>query len=94
MDANHTEASICFPNTLPRFCGQAFLERDGHGGTALQRGGEIAHDLAHRGRHRRHRQWRSEGAVHHLHRAQDMVADQLASFARQLDATGAAGSGA
>ena len=27
MDANHTDASICFPNTLPRFCGQAFLER-------------------------------------------------------------------
>jgi len=27
MDANHTEASICFPNTLPRFCGQAFMER-------------------------------------------------------------------
>ncbi|MGD9795309.1 MAG: amidohydrolase family protein, partial [Acidimicrobiia bacterium] len=28
MDANHLDASICFPNTLPRFCGQAFLERD------------------------------------------------------------------
>ena len=28
MDANHIEASICFPNTLPRFCGQTFLERD------------------------------------------------------------------
>jgi predicted TIM-barrel fold metal-dependent hydrolase len=27
MDANHTDASICFPNTLPRFCGQAFYER-------------------------------------------------------------------
>jgi predicted TIM-barrel fold metal-dependent hydrolase len=27
MDANHTEVSICFPNTLPRFCGQTFLER-------------------------------------------------------------------
>jgi predicted TIM-barrel fold metal-dependent hydrolase len=27
MDANHTEASLCFPNVLPRFCGQAFLER-------------------------------------------------------------------
>ncbi|ADP80908.1 amidohydrolase family protein [Pseudofrankia inefficax] len=26
MDANHVEASLCFPNTLPRFCGQAFLE--------------------------------------------------------------------
>ena len=26
MDANHTEASMCFP-TVPRFCGQAFLER-------------------------------------------------------------------
>ena len=24
MDANHVEASICFPNTLPRFCGQTF----------------------------------------------------------------------
>ena len=22
------DASICFPNTLPRFCGQTFLERD------------------------------------------------------------------
>jgi predicted TIM-barrel fold metal-dependent hydrolase len=28
MDENHMDASICFPNTLPRFCGQAFLERD------------------------------------------------------------------
>ena len=28
MEANHTDASICFPNILPRFCGQAFLERD------------------------------------------------------------------
>ena len=28
MDANHIDASICFPNTLPRFCGQTFLERD------------------------------------------------------------------
>ncbi len=26
MDANHTDASICFPNTLPRFCGQRFHE--------------------------------------------------------------------
>jgi predicted TIM-barrel fold metal-dependent hydrolase len=28
MDDNHVEASICFPNVLPRFCGQTFLERD------------------------------------------------------------------
>ena len=28
MDANHVEASVCFPNVLPRFCGQAFLERE------------------------------------------------------------------
>jgi predicted TIM-barrel fold metal-dependent hydrolase len=27
MDANHMQASICYPNVLPRFCGQAFLER-------------------------------------------------------------------
>lgn len=27
MTANHVEASICFPNTLPRFCGQAFYEQ-------------------------------------------------------------------
>src|SRR4051794_36055063 len=27
MTANHVEASICFPNTLPRFCGQTFFER-------------------------------------------------------------------
>jgi hypothetical protein len=27
MDRNHTEASLCFP-TFPRFCGQAFMERD------------------------------------------------------------------
>ncbi len=27
MDANHTEAAVCFPNTLPRFCGQTFLEQ-------------------------------------------------------------------
>ncbi|MFZ0664343.1 MAG: amidohydrolase family protein [Acidimicrobiales bacterium] len=26
MDANHTEASMCFP-TIPRFCGQFFLNR-------------------------------------------------------------------
>ena len=26
MDANHTDASLCFP-TMPRFCGQHFLER-------------------------------------------------------------------
>lgn len=26
MDANHTDASLCFP-TFPRFCGQTFLER-------------------------------------------------------------------
>ena len=28
MDANHIEAAVCFPNTLPRFCGQTFLERE------------------------------------------------------------------
>ena len=28
MDANHMDASICYPNVLPRFCGQAFLERE------------------------------------------------------------------
>ena len=28
MDENHVDASICFPNVLPRFCGQAFLERE------------------------------------------------------------------
>ena len=28
MDANHVDVSICFPNTLPRFCGQTFSERD------------------------------------------------------------------
>ncbi|MGH9194086.1 MAG: amidohydrolase family protein, partial [Acidimicrobiales bacterium] len=28
MDANHMDASICFPNTLPRFCGQTFAERE------------------------------------------------------------------
>ncbi len=27
MDANHIDAAICFPNTLPRFCGQTFPER-------------------------------------------------------------------
>jgi predicted TIM-barrel fold metal-dependent hydrolase len=27
MDANHTEASVCFP-TFPRFCGQTFLEAE------------------------------------------------------------------
>jgi len=26
MDDNHMDASICFPNTLPRFCGQTFME--------------------------------------------------------------------
>jgi predicted TIM-barrel fold metal-dependent hydrolase len=29
MDANQTEASICFP-TFPRFCGQTFLEASDH----------------------------------------------------------------
>jgi predicted TIM-barrel fold metal-dependent hydrolase len=28
MDLNHVEASICFPNTLPRFAGQTFAERE------------------------------------------------------------------
>jgi predicted TIM-barrel fold metal-dependent hydrolase len=28
MDADHIDVSICFPNTLPRFCGQTFLERE------------------------------------------------------------------
>jgi len=28
MAANHMDASICFPNTLPRFCGQTFMERE------------------------------------------------------------------
>ena len=28
MDANWTDASICFPNVLPRFAGQTFMERD------------------------------------------------------------------
>jgi predicted TIM-barrel fold metal-dependent hydrolase len=28
MEADHIDVSICFPNTLPRFCGQTFLERD------------------------------------------------------------------
>ncbi|MGE0877375.1 MAG: amidohydrolase family protein [Acidimicrobiia bacterium] len=27
MDINHMEASICFPNTLPRFAGQTFSEQ-------------------------------------------------------------------
>lgn len=26
MDLNHTERSMCFPNVLPRFCGQTFYE--------------------------------------------------------------------
>lgn len=30
MDLNHVEASLCFPNILPRFCGQTFLEREDH----------------------------------------------------------------
>ncbi len=28
MDDNHVDASLCFPNTVPRFCGQTFAERD------------------------------------------------------------------
>jgi predicted TIM-barrel fold metal-dependent hydrolase len=27
MASNHVDASLCFPNVLPRFCGQAFYER-------------------------------------------------------------------
>jgi predicted TIM-barrel fold metal-dependent hydrolase len=34
MDANHMDASICFPNTLPRFCGQTFYEQVKKGGDA------------------------------------------------------------
>jgi predicted TIM-barrel fold metal-dependent hydrolase len=34
MDANHMDASICFPNTLPRFCGQTFYEQVQKGGDA------------------------------------------------------------
>jgi predicted TIM-barrel fold metal-dependent hydrolase len=26
MDDNHVDAALCFPNTLPRFCGQTFTE--------------------------------------------------------------------
>jgi predicted TIM-barrel fold metal-dependent hydrolase len=26
MDVNHVDASVCFPNVVPRFCGQTFLE--------------------------------------------------------------------
>ena len=28
MTENHVDVSICFPNILPRFCGQTFLERE------------------------------------------------------------------
>jgi predicted TIM-barrel fold metal-dependent hydrolase len=28
MDIDNIEAALCFPNTLPRFCGQTFLERE------------------------------------------------------------------
>ena len=28
MDDNHVDASLCFPNTVPRFCGQTFAERN------------------------------------------------------------------
>jgi predicted TIM-barrel fold metal-dependent hydrolase len=28
MTANHVEASLCFPNGIPRFCGQTFYEND------------------------------------------------------------------
>lgn len=27
MDENHVDVSVCFPNTLPRFCGQTFMEQ-------------------------------------------------------------------
>ena len=30
MDINGIEASMCFPNFMPRFCGQAFLEAKDH----------------------------------------------------------------
>ena len=30
MDANHVEAAVCFPNVLPRFCGQTFLNAADH----------------------------------------------------------------
>jgi hypothetical protein len=28
MTANHVDAAVCFPNSLPRFAGQTFSERD------------------------------------------------------------------
>ena len=38
MDANHLEASLCFP-TFPRFCGQTFYRGEGQGaGPALREG--------------------------------------------------------
>ena len=30
MDLNHVDAALCFPNTLPRFCGQTFYEGADH----------------------------------------------------------------
>ena len=30
MDENHVEAALCFPNTVPRFCGQTFFEGSDH----------------------------------------------------------------
>lgn len=30
MNVNGVQASVCFPNTLPRFCGQTFLEARDH----------------------------------------------------------------
>jgi predicted TIM-barrel fold metal-dependent hydrolase len=30
MDTNHVEAALCFPNTIPRFCGQTFYEGSDH----------------------------------------------------------------
>ena len=39
MDMNHVDAALCFPNTLPRFCGQTFYEGDDHElGLALRPG--------------------------------------------------------
>lgn len=30
MDASSVEVAVCFPNTLPRFCGQTFFEQPDH----------------------------------------------------------------
>ena len=59
MDANHVDASLCFPNVLPRFCGPDVPRAPGQGARAAVRPGLQRLDDRRVVRRRRHGQARS-----------------------------------